>query len=157
MSLLSSPTGHRTNLSTVLGERDGGEHVVPLFPASADPPGRQGFVRVVNRSGEAGRVRIEARDDSGRDYEVVTLALGAGETRHFNSNDLELGNAGKGLTGSTGSGMSGWRLAPTSDLDLAVLAYIRTSDGFLTSMHDLAPSADGVHRVATFNPSSNVN
>ena len=53
MSLLSSPTGHRTNLSTVPGEPDGGENVVPLFPAAADPPGRQGFVRVVNRSGEA--------------------------------------------------------------------------------------------------------
>ena len=111
----------------------------------------------MNRSGDAGHVRIEARDDSGGDYEVVTLALGAGETRHFNSNDLELDNAGKGSTGSTGSGMSEWRLALTSDLDLAVLAYIRTSDGFLTSMHDLAPSADGVYRVATFNPGSNVN
>ena len=53
--------------------------------------------------------------------------------------------------------MSDWRLALTSDLDLAVLAYIRTSDRFLTSMHDLAPSADGVHRVATFNPGNNVN
>ena len=44
MSLLSSPTGNRTNLSTVPGEPDGGERVVPLFPAAADSHGRQGFV-----------------------------------------------------------------------------------------------------------------
>ena len=32
---------------------------------------------------------------------------------------------------------------------------MRHADGFLTSMHDVAPSANGVHRVATFNPASN--
>ena len=37
-----------------------------------------------------------------------------------------------------------------------MLAYIRTKDGFVTSMHDLAPTADGLlHRVAFFNPGSN--
>ena len=44
MSLLSSPTEHRTNLSTVPGEPDGGKYVVPLFPAATDSPGRQGIV-----------------------------------------------------------------------------------------------------------------
>ena len=38
-----------------------------------------------------------------------------------------------------------------------VLSYARTVDGFLTSLHDLAPLAeDGSHRVVFFNPGSNV-
>ena len=33
----------------------------------------------------------------------------------------------------------------------------RTVDGFLTAMHYRAPIEDGLHRVAIFNPGSNVN
>ena len=36
-----------------------------------------------------------------------------------------------------------------------MLAYARHADGFLTSLHDVAPVWDGAHRVATFNPGSN--
>ncbi|MCY4562862.1 MAG: hypothetical protein OXE40_00090, partial [Gammaproteobacteria bacterium] len=158
MSLLSSPTGHLTNLSTVPRTPDeDGNHVVPLFPAASDPLGRQGFVRVINRSGKPGTVSIEVFDDSDLSYPPVTLALSAGQTRHFNSNDLELGNAGKGLTGSTGAGEGDWRLVLSSELDIQVLAYIRTPDGFLTSMHDVAPELLGQWHVAIFNPGSNPN
>ena len=159
MSLLSSPTGHLTNLSTVPATPgdEGGTHVVPLFPSASDPLGRQGFVRVVNRSTEAGMVHIAATDDSALAYGDVTLSIGAGATVHFNSNDLELGNAAKGLSGSTGAGIGDWRLDLSSELDIQVLAYIRTSDGFLTSMHDVAPSVDGRHWVAILNPGSNPN
>ena len=105
MSLLSSPTGHLTNLSTVpaIPGNEQETQVVPLFPSASDPLGRQGFVRVVNRSTEAGTVQIAAYDDSDFAYEDVTLSIGAGATVHFNSNDLELGNAAKGLSGGTGS------------------------------------------------------
>ena len=158
MSLLSSPTGHLTNLSTVpRAPAEGRRHVVPLFPAASDPLGRQGFVRVVNRSNESGIASIEAYDDSEVVYETMTLALNAGQTRHFNSDDLELGNADKGLTGSTGAGMGDWRLVLSSDLNIDVLAYIRTSDGFLTSMHDITPDLLGERHVAIFNPGSNPN
>ena len=155
MSLLSSPTGHLTNLSTVPPQPDDGRHRVALFPAASDALGRQGFLRVRNRSAEAGTVTIEAHDDSAWVYEASTLAIGGGETVHFNSDDLELGNAAKGLTGGTGAGVGDWRLVLSSDLDIAVLTYIRTRDGFVTSMHDVAPSADGRHWVAIVNPGSN--
>ena len=155
MSLLESPEGHLTNLSTV--PRENGRHIVPLFPSAADPLGRQGFVRVVNRSARAGEVSIAAQDDSDVAYETLTLALDGGAAAHFNSNDLELGNAGKGLTGSTGAGASDWRLELTSELDIGVYAYIRTNDGFLTAMHDVTPSAAGRHWVAILNPGSNPN
>ena len=155
MSLLSSPTGHLTNLSTAPDNVTDGVHAVPLFPSASDANGRQGFVRVVNRSDEVGEVTVGAFDDTDREYEALRLAIGANEAKHFNSDDLELGNAGKGLTGSAGAGDGDWRLELTSDLDIQVLSYIRTEDGFLTAMHDAAPRSAKRHRVAVFNPGSN--
>ena len=156
MSLLANlGTGHLTNLSTAAPGREAGVYEVLLFPAASDPLGRQGFVRVVNRSDEAGEVYIDAFDNTAMDYESLTLGIGARETVHFNSDDLELGNAAKGLTGSTGSGTGNWRLTMWSTLDLEVLSYIRTEDGFLTSMHDVAPLGESGHRVAILNPGSN--
>ena len=131
-------------------------HHVPLFPPASDGM-RQGFVRVINRTGQAGEVLIHAVDDAGARRGPVTLELAGGQTAHFNSEDLEGGNAGKGLTGQVGPGSGTWRLELESGLDVEVLSYIRTEDGFLTAMHDVAPqSADGFV-VATFNPAANRN
>ncbi len=112
-------------------------------------------MRVVNRGGQAGEVRIEAFDDTDREYDVVTLAVGAGEAAHFNSDDLEDGNADKGPTGSTGAGTGTWRLELTSALDIEVLSYVRTADGFLTAMHDVVPRDGTRYRVAVLNPGGN--
>ena len=156
MSLLESPSGHLTNLSTAPSVRHGDALVVPLFLSATDPHQRQGFVRVINRSDEAGRVYIKARDDSGRDHAQLELWIEANAVVHLNSDDIEVGNSGKRLKGSTGPASAGdWRLELTSGLDFEALAYVRHEDGFLTSMHDVAPNANGVHRVATFNPASN--
>ena len=35
--------------------------------------------------------------------------------------------------------------------------YVRTDDGFVTTMHEAAPSRIHSHRAAVFNPASNVN
>ena len=157
MSLLQSPAGHLTNLSTAPDNVDAGVHTVPLFPAASDPLGRQGLVRVINRSALAGDVTVTAFDDTDRDFGSVTLSLDANETAHFSSNDLEVGNAVKGLSGSTGAGTGDWRLELSSDLDIEVLAYIRTnSDNFLTAMRDSVPREGIRHRVAIFYPGSNV-
>ena len=154
MSLLESPTGHLTNLSTV-PTADGGRHAVPLFPSASDPLGRQGFVRVINNGRSAARVSIRAFDDSKWDYGAVTLTVPANGATHFNSDDLELGNADKGLSGSTGAGHGHWRLELSVPDDIDVLAYVRTKDGFLTSMHDVVPGMEGRHEVAFLNPGSN--
>ena len=156
MSLMQSPSGHLTNLSTAPANRHGDALVLPLVLSAADPHMRQGFVRVINLSDVAGTVGIQAFDDSGRNHDAVTLSVGAGKAVHFNSDDLELGNAATGLAGSTGPASKGdWWLKLTGDLDIEALAYVRHPDGFLTSMHDVAPLRDGAHRVATFNPASN--
>ena len=157
MSLLESPTDHLTNLSTVPTDPEDGVYSAPLFPAAGDTSGRQGFVRVINATDSDGEIIIKAYDETERDYETLTLTIGANEVVHFNSDDLEQGSTGKGLSGSTGAGNGDWRLELTSDLEIEVLSYIRTGDGFLTAMHDVVPSTGNRHRVAVFNPGSNRN
>ena len=156
-------------------------HTVPLFPSDADGV-RQGFVRVINHSGEAGEVRIDAIDDAGDSFGPLMLAVGANETVHFNSTHLENGDPDKGWSTGTGPGQGDWRLTLSSDLDVEVLSYIRLlQSGFVTSMHDPAPplagddhhddddsddghghshddeDADHGYRVSIFNPGSNTN
>ena len=160
LSLLESPGGHLTNLSTVPapdGAPDGHTHAVPLFPSASDGLGRQGFVRVINDGNAVAEVGIAAFDETQRTYEPLTLTVGAGRAAHFNSDDLELGNPGKGLAGRTGAGIGDWRLELTGGADLRVLSYIRTRDGFLTSMHDVVPRVGSRHRVPIFNPGRNTN
>ena len=160
-SLLRSPTGHLTNLSSVPDNREVLEsgavlHHVPLFLRAADPKGRQGFVRVVNHGDTEAAVRVRPYDETELDYGEITLTVGAGAAAHFNSDDLELGNSAKGLSRGVGHGQGNWRLEITSAGDLEVLTYVRTRDGFLTSMHDVAPSAPGGGWwAAIFNPGSN--
>ena len=153
MSLLQSPTGHLSNLSTAPAHERDGVHSVPFLPAAGGA--RQGFLRVINRSGRAGQVRIRAFDDSDWDHDPITLSLEAKAAVHFNSGDLESGSPQKGLSGGVGQGRGHWRLELASDLDIEVLAYIRTAQGFLAAMHDVAPSIGVRHRVAFFNPGSN--
>ncbi len=159
MSLLSSPTGHLTNLSTAPRAGADGRWRVPLFPADPaadDETGRHGFARVSNLSYRSGDVEIWAVDDAGVRIGPVSLSLDGRETAHFNSRDLERGNAGKGIPQGVGAPTEGgWRLELSSDLEIRVSAYIRTRDGFLSSMHDVAPFSDGAARVAVFNPASN--
>lgn len=160
MSLLSSPTGHLTNLSSAMPAPPDvcGERVwrVPLFPSSSHPF-RQGFLRLVNESEETASVELRAFDDTGRVYGPLTLDVGARQAVHVNSDDLEMGNAAKDLQG-LGSGTGDWHLELRAASEVETLAYVRTNDGFVTSMHDLAPTAVGGHqRVAVLNPGHNVN
>lgn len=157
MSLLSSATGHLTNLSSAPSNRLGEAHFVPLFPSASDALARQGFVRVVNRSASAAEVAIAASDETDRDYGSLALTVGGNRTVHFNSDDLELGNVDKGLSGSVGPGEGDWWLELTSEADIEVLSYIRTPDGFLTSMGDVVPRTENRHRVPIFNPGRNTN
>ena len=129
-------------------------HTIPFFPSASDEV-REGFARVINHSDEAGEARIDAVDDEGESYGPVMLAVDAGEAVHFNSDDLESGNAEKALSDGVGPGQGGWRLQLSSELDIKVLSYVRTTDGFLTAMHDTVPSEGGRHWVAFFNPGSN--
>ena len=131
-------------------------HVVPLMAAVADDA-RQGFVRIINRSDNAGSIHIDAWDDAGRQRGPLALVVGPRQAVHFNSNDLELGNADKGLTGAVGTGTGSWRLVLSSALPFDAMAYMRTSDGFLTAMHGLVEPVGQIHEVPIFNPGTNRN
>ena len=150
MNLLSSPTGHLSNLSTAPSNDTQGVHGVPLLPSASDSSGRLGLVRVVNGTDTAGEVRIKAFDDTQWDYAPLVLSLGAGEAVQFDSNDLEQGNLGTGLSGGTGPGQGDWRLELSSELDIEVLSYVRAWDGLLTAMHDIVPGEGTRYRVASF-------
>ena len=128
--------------------------LVPLFPSGSDDT-RQGFVRIVNHADNGGAVRVEAIDDAGTSYPPLTLTLPANETVHFNSDHLEDGAIDRGLSGATGPGAGYWWLRVDAALNIEVLSYIRTVDGFLTAMHDVAPATEDGHRIVIFNPGSN--
>ena len=72
---------------------------------------------------------VQAFDESVRDYDPLTLTVAGGKTVNFNSNDLEMGNAVKGLSGSTGAGIGDWWLKLASESDIEVLSYMGTPTG----------------------------
>ena len=136
-------------------------HMLPAVPGAGGDI--QGFVRIRNMDSVGGEVEIYATDDTAQRYGPVTLALGAHQTRHFNSEDLEHGAPSKELIGGVGDGTGMRRLELKTPLPIVVWAYIRTPDGFVTSMHQLAEvEVEGylaggflVHFVPFFNPGSN--
>ena len=145
MYLLNSPSGHFTNLSSTPVEANAGEHFVPLFPPKSSPS-RLGFLRVMNLGDTSGEVLIYAVDDEDSGLGLVSLTPEAGAAAHLNSEDLEDGNTDKGLFGSTGAGTGDWCLELTSELEIEVLAYVRTDDGFVTAIYDVAPRQGNHHR-----------
>ena len=162
LSLIASASGLLANVSTVpsaVGADAGGastEHLVPLLPAAARwaQGGVRGWVRIVNRSGDAGEVRIEAFDDAGVQAPAVAVAVGATEAVELTSEDVESGSADAGLSGGIGTGEGDWWLRLNTSLDVEVLAYVQSQDGFVSPLHDAVPRVSGTHRVGTFNPAS---
>ena len=148
MSLVESADGKLANVSTRAATRTS----VPLLLAQRRWPA-QGFVRLVNAADAPGRVIVNAVDDASRRFGPLALALGAAGAAHFNSADLEQGNTGKGVAG-VGSGQGDWRLRLETDLHIEPLAYARSGDGLLATMHDVVPSIDATHNVPLFNPAS---
>ena len=135
------------------------------FVTAASNQDQQGFVRIANHSGRAGTVRIHAVDDTGEYRGPIELSLDAHQAVHFNSQDLESGNPSKGLSAGVGDGAGNWRLELTARLPIDVRAYVRTADGFLASIHEVAaevaPEADTAqgtavrYHVPIFNPGDN--
>ena len=127
---------------------------LPYFPSSTHPLGH-GFARIINHSNQSGDVSIRATDDSGMRAGPITLTIGGGQTVHINALDLEQGKSSKGLSGGLGSGAGDWWLDLSSTLNIEALSYMRSINGFLTSMSEFVPGIANRHRVAVFNPGSN--
>ena len=131
---------------------------LPLVLGVSDS-GQQGFVLIRNRSAVDGEVTIHGIDDAGVRLGPATLELAAWHTASFNSDDLENGNDKKGLREGIGDGEGDWRLELATELDIEARGYIRTTtDGFVTSMYELAREHERMKRryvVPFFNPASN--
>ena len=127
---------------------------VPLMLAPDSE--RQGFVRIINETDQAGRVRITAVDDAGNAASPIEIDLAAGASVHFNSDDLADGNSAKGID-SIGQPRQGhWRLRVEAAEGVQVMAFVRTRAGFLTAMHDVLPRNEQGRIVARMlNPGSN--
>ena len=156
-SRIGAPRGHDGDETTGLrvAAHALSVDILPFFRSAGRS--QQGFARIINRSDRAGTVRIYGTDDIGQRRGPIMLRLEPNEARHFSSRDLEDGNAG--LSDGLGNGVGDWRLELVSELDIEPSAYIRTTDGFLTAMHDAVrtvdPDGTTVHRVPIFNPGSN--
>ncbi len=154
MNLVESSMGQLTNLSTVPTAPIDGVHTVPLFPP-IDRSGPHGFLRLINRSTRSGEVNIQACDASSCEFDELTLTINANRVVHLTADDIEHGASDKGLSGRTGAGAGNWLLKLTSELDIDVLSYLRTDDGFLTALHDRVPESARRYRVAMFASSDN--
>ena len=142
-------------LSTMAHGQETYRPTVPLMLPATDSF-LQSFVRLINKSNQAGEVRITAVDDGGTVYDTVTVQLAALQTFHFNSGDLTDGNANKGISEGIGSPRQGnWRLQIETNLDVEALSFTRARDGFLTATHELLPEGDDGYLVKIFNPASN--
>ena len=124
---------------------------LPLLPSASDAL-REGMVRIVNHSDEAGRVAVTAIDDSGLAFGPVAIELGARQAIRFSSTDLERGNEALGIATGIGGGQGDWRLVLDTPLDIEPLAYVHTSAGFVDSLHDVAPRRSFYHRVTLLAP-----
>ena len=108
-------------------------HDLPLVTAASNLE-RQGFVRIVNHSGEAGTVRIYAVDDTGEYLGPVDLSLDAHQAVHLDSEDLETGNPSKGLSEGVGDGTGKWRLTVSADQPIQVMSLLLSPTGHLTNL-----------------------
>ena len=125
-------------------------HLIPFLPLASEKL-RTGLLRVINHSDRNGEVEIRATDDDGSSTDAVTLSIRMNESVLLDSEDLEKGNAGKGLPNGIGTGAGSWRLSLSSSLDIEALSYSRTSDGFLTAVQDTVRREGNRHILPVFN------
>lgn len=96
----------------------------------------QSFLRLTNNNSQICPVTIDAKDDAGLHSGELTLTLDAHESIQVNSEDLENGNAGKGLTGGFGDGTGKWYVRVTAECsNFKASALNRNSDnGVVTNL-----------------------
>ena len=124
-------------------------YAVPLVTSSSNLSG-ESFVRIINRSKHSGPVEIDIFDDDGRRYGPLRFTIAAEATSGFTTSDLENGRVEEGIRGHIGPGRGDWRLVLTSDLEIDVLSYIRTADGFVAPIHDRVPRVNNHYHVPLF-------
>lgn len=134
-SLAATPDGSRTNLSEVAPRSSRYEAAVWVFnPASNEA--QRSMLRVINREEVEGSVLVEAFDDEGNAAPggSVVLTLPANAAVDLDAQDLEQGNAEKGLSGALGDGSGKWRLQLSADVEIMVQSLVESQSGGLTNI-----------------------
>lgn len=107
--------------------------LITINPAAN--PTQQTFVRLVNNGVADALVLLRPTDDAGNAGGEVSLMLGAGEAVQLTSDDLENGNALKGLDGAFGDGEGKWRVRLITDRPISGQALVRNAnDGTLSAL-----------------------
>ncbi|SJZ90249.1 hypothetical protein [Novilysobacter spongiicola] len=108
-------------------------HVNPAGNTTA-----QSFIRVINPSNLDGNVTVVGWDDNGTMAGPISFNLPAGNSKQFNSVDLEEGAVAKGITGSFGNGAGKWRLEVTGEFDGMMVQGLNRNqnDGTITNLTD---------------------
>ena len=158
MSLIRTEDGFLTNISGVVAERANGDHFV-IYAKPADEESQSTLLRIVNPTTKFATININGVDEEGQIAPGgdVQLELSPGAATQLNSQDLEQGNATKGLSGMLGDGTGGWKLTVSSSSDIEVMNLIETPGGFLSNLSQRVMPEDSVYKVFVFNPASNVN
>ena len=154
VGLIRTSDGFLTSLGNTV-PRSGSDNLV-YFMNPASNSTQQSFLRIINSDAEQGVVTITGIDDAGiSSQNSISFALDGFESKQITAQDLEDGNASKGLTGSLDDGNGKWRLTVTSALSLEVMSLIRTSDGFLTNLSEvIEPGISDELLVYFVNPAS---
>ena len=156
MGLVRTTDGFLTSLNDVASSV--GNDKLIYFANPASNTNQQTFIRIVNLSDSEDSVTISGMDDAGSpSASNVTFDLGAYQAIQMTAQDLENGNADKGLTGSLGDGTGKWRLTIASTLQLEVMSLIRSRDGFLTNLSAIVEKNENGDLVVYFaNPASDI-
>lgn len=140
------------------GDSDLGYEKRVFFANPADNPNQQTFLRLINPNAVAVSVELRAFDDTGTGAPLgmLSLVLPPRASQQLNADDLERGNPDKGTSGQFGGGVGKWQIKVASSAAIEIMSLIRTPDGFLTNLSELAPrKATGIHEVYLANPVSN--
>ena len=135
---------------------------VPYFPRDR-LSSQQGFILAINSSDGAATVIVRTSSETSSSFaQACRFQIPARSTRALNSQDLEIGNASKGCSGS-GRGNGDWTLeflADVPSLDLYVYARALDGSGFLNSLAGTAKEIEADEGYWYFlpivNPASNL-
>lgn len=106
--------------------------VLTLNPAGN--PNQATFLRVSNVSPTVATLRLLPTDDSGHTGSEANIVIDPGASVQVSSEDLERGNASKGVFGGFGVGTGKWRVHVIADQKVRVQALVRSADGSLSDI-----------------------
>ena len=156
-----SSLAREEQLPTLLASEDpivvvwGSGQVIPLLAdARAPNADRRGVLRLTNLDWESDAWLYAPR--LGDDARPAAVSLPHRSVVHVDSEDITQGARDKRLYGVLPIGSGDAVLEIFSTAGVRAHAYIRSADGFLTSVQDTVPAdAAGRHVVPLFNPASN--